>query len=118
MQLFNKSWALVLCAMAIMLALTSSASAQVKEFDPNLAESNPGQVVSLEDQLLNGLRVVTVEQRAYVHQIVALVNQGKLPRAMVNVVYVWSLKRNPHVPFPYFQIALRAMAERRGIAIP
>jgi hypothetical protein len=54
----------------------------------------------------------------YVSQVVALVDSGQLPRAMVNVVYTWALKRNPHVPLPYFQIALRALAERRGIAVP
>ncbi|MGN6136883.1 MAG: hypothetical protein ACTHOU_20565 [Aureliella sp.] len=88
------------------------------DFDANQAERNPGDVVRLEDQLVNGLRVVTVEQRLYVSQVVALVDSGQLPRAMVNVVYTWALKRNPHVPLPYFQIALRALAERRGIAVP
>ncbi len=67
---------------------------------------------------MNGLRVVTPDQRAYVNQVVALVDQGKLPRAMVNVIYVWAIKRNPRVPLPYFQFALRALAERRGVTVP
>lgn len=89
------------------------------ESGANIAEQNPAaQIVRLEDQLLNGLRVVTPEQRQYVLQIVTLVEQGKLPRAMVNAVYTWALKRNSHVPLPYFQVALRALAERRGIVVP
>ena len=100
-------------------ALTnSSSSAQVPDFDANQAEVDAGQVVRLEDQLMNGLRVVTPDQRVYVQQIVALVDQGRLPRAMVNVVYTWALKRNPRVPLPFFQFALQALAERRGVTVP
>ena len=105
-------------ALLIAFSVTGIAQAQVKEFDANQAETNPGEVVRLEDQLMNGLRVVTPEQRAYITQIVALVDQGRLPRAMVNVVYSWALKRNPKVPLPYFQFMLQALADRRGIAVP
>lgn len=105
-------------SLAFGLLNVGSSHAQVKDFDANQAEVNPGEVVRLEDQLMNGLRVVTPDQRAYVNQIVGLVNQGQLPRAMVNVVYTWALKRNPKVPLPYFQFALQALAERRGVSVP
>lgn len=105
-------------ALVFAFTLAGVAQAQVKEFDANQAETNPGEVVRLEDQLMNGLRVVTPEQRAYIVQIVTLVDQGKLPRAMVNVVYSWALKRNPKVPLPYFQFMLQALADRRGITVP
>ena len=112
--------AIVACCFGAITLLAVPASAQVPaDFDANEAERNPGMdVVRLEDQLMNGLRVVTIEQRLYVSQIVAMVEAGQLPRAMVNVVYTWALKRNPKVPLPYFQVALRALAERRGIAVP
>lgn len=109
---------IALAGFVAILFCGSSLSAQVPEFDANQAEVNPGEVVRLEDQLMNGLRVVTPDQRAYVLQIVTLVNQGKIPRAMVNVVYSWALKRNPKVPLPYFQYALQALAERRGVTVP
>src|SRR5437870_157450 len=105
-------------ALLVHSRFVSLTHAQIPQFDANEAERNPGQVVALEDQLVNGLRVVTIEQRVYVAQVVALVDQGKLPRAMVNVIYKWSLQRNPRVPFPYFQIGLRALASQRGIAVP
>lgn len=105
-------------SLALALWFNNCAQAQVQEFDANQAEVNPGEVVRLEDQLMNGLRVVTPDQRAYVNHIVGLVNQGRLPRAMVNVVYTWALKRNPKVPLPYFQFALQALAERRGVIVP
>lgn len=109
---------MAILSLVLGLSVTGISHAQVKEFDANQAEVNPGEVVRLEDQLMNGLRVVTADQRAYVNQIVSLVNQGQLPRAMVNVVYTWALKRNPKVPLPYFQFALQALAERRGVNVP
>lgn len=100
-------------------ALPARAQTIPGELDGNQAETNPGfDVVRLEDQLQNGLRTFTPEQRAYVSQVVSLVEQGRLPRAMVNVVYTWAIKRNPSVPLPYFQIGLRALAERRGLTVP
>ncbi len=107
-----------LFAVAASLIQAGSAYGQAPDFDANQAEVSAGEVVRLEDQLMNGLRVVTPEQRAYINQIVALVNQGRLPRAMVNVVYNWAIQRNPKVPLPYFQFALHALAERRGVAVP
>jgi hypothetical protein len=110
---------LVAISIGALILISRPCLAQSADSGVNDAEVNTaGQVVRLEDQLLNGLRVVNPEQRQYVLQIVALVDQGKLPRAMVNAVYVWALKRNPHVPLPYFQVALRALADRRGIVVP
>lgn len=84
----------------------------------NRAELNTRNVVDLEDQLKNGLRAVTPGQVRYIKTVVALVKNGRLPRAMVNLVYRWAIKRNSSVPLPYFQYALRVLAERRGIAVP
>jgi hypothetical protein len=75
-------------------------------------------IANLEDQLKNGLRVVSPDQVQFVRIVVANVDAGKLPRAMVNLVYKWALERNPRVPFPYFQYALRALAKRRGVNLP
>lgn len=120
MRLSLRNVLAVLClACSLVVAAPAHAQGTPNEFDANEAERNPGfDIVRLEDQLQNGLRTFTPEQRQYVSQIVALVEQGKLPRAMVNVVFTWAIKRNPSVPLPYFQIALRALAERRGIAVP
>ncbi len=88
-------------------------------FDPNLAGRNADlHLTKLEDQLKNGLRAVTPEQIEYLRTISRLVEQGTLPRAMVNLIFEWAIERNPRVPFPYFQFALRALAKRRGINVP
>ena len=74
--------------------------------------------VELKDQLYFGLRIFLPEQQAFVNDIVARVEAGELPRSMVNVVFVWSRKRRPKIPFPYFEIAMRLLAEKRGVILP
>lgn len=78
----------------------------------------PQNLALLEEQLLKGLRASTPEQKQFVQLVVAYVEQGKLPRAMVNLIYKWALERNDTVPFPYFEYALRVLSKRRGIDIP
>jgi len=84
----------------------------------NLAERSSRGQVALETQLINGLRVAFPQQKVFISNVVQLVNQGKISRSMVNTVYTWSIRRNPKVPFPYFEFAMRALAQRRGVAIP
>ena len=74
--------------------------------------------VELKDQLYFGLRTFLPDQQAFVDDIVARVEAGELPRSMVNVVFVWSRKRRPKIPFPYFEIAMRVLAEKRGVILP
>ena len=74
--------------------------------------------VELKDQLYFGLRTFLPEQQAFVDEVVARVDAGELPRSMVNVVFVWSRKRNPKIPYPYFEIVLRLLAEKRGVILP
>lgn len=75
-------------------------------------------IVSLEEQLTKGLRAVTPPQQQFVQLVVVYVDQGKLPRAMVNLVYKWALERSDSVPFPYFEYALRVLSKRRGVTLP
>jgi hypothetical protein len=77
-----------------------------------------GGVATLGDQLTQGLRAVTNEQKQFVQVVVAYVEAGKLPEAMVNIVFTWARERNPSVPFPYFQYALRVLSARRGLNLP
>jgi hypothetical protein len=73
--------------------------------------------VDLRTQLLTGLRVVQPSQVAYVDRVVRTVQQGKMSEAMVQLIYRWSIQRNPRVPFPYFQLAMQALTDRRGIVL-
>lgn len=73
---------------------------------------------NLEDQLRFGLRCTQPAQIEYIRVIVSAVETGQIPRAMVNLVYRWALQRNPKVPLPYFQFAMRELARRRGVTLP
>ena len=75
-------------------------------------------MVQLEDQLVKGLRLTTADQKQYIQVVLLAVQNGQIPRAMVNVVFVWSLERNAKYPFPCFRIALRTLAARRGVTLP
>lgn len=72
-------------------------------------------MVDLQDQLYSGLRLTTSEQRQFIQTVMTAVRQQRIPRAMVNVVYVWSRQKNAKYPFIYFQIAIRTLASRRGV---
>lgn len=80
-----------------------------------LGEQN---IAPLSDQLIKGLRAITPEQKQFVAVTVAYVDQGVIPRAMVNLVYRWALERNATVPFPYFEYAMRTLSKRRGVELP
>jgi hypothetical protein len=73
--------------------------------------------VELRVQLQNGLRVFLPEQQEFLDRVLLAVDNGQIPRAMVNMVYVWSQRRNKKVPFPYFEFAMRTLAERRGVTL-
>ncbi len=121
-MLIRRSW--VKAAIA-MLAGSSVAGgftaheAQAQEgYGNNFANNiNSMHLVRLDDQLRMGLRCVRPNQIAYVNAVVQAVDEGRLPRSMVNLVYRWSTERNPDVPFPYFQFALEELSRRRGITI-
>jgi hypothetical protein len=76
------------------------------------------EVVELRDQLVFGLRTFQPEQRQFVDLVIQKVESKEISRAMVNVVFVWARKRNPRIPYPYFEIALRLLAERKGVVFP
>ena len=71
----------------------------------------------LRKQLEQGLRVTRPDQKAYIDRVVTLVDEKKLPLAMVYGVYKWARKRRPDLPFPYFRRALDGLAKKIGVEI-
>lgn len=104
--------------MSFVLAGQTGGFAQ-EGIDFNEAERMMGfQAVELRDQLVFGLRCNLPEQTQFIDQVIARVDSGELSRSMVNVVFVWAKKRNPRIPYPYFEIVLRMLAEKRGVTLP
>jgi len=75
------------------------------------------QLPTLKQELEFGLRARLSHEFAFVNRVVKLVNQGKLSVAMVKSTFVWSRRKNPYLPFPYFERGLRLRATRIGIDI-
>jgi hypothetical protein len=115
----RSSFALGLSCLLVSLgSRTSDAQTGAEGLDSNLAEQMLDlNTVELRHQLQNGLRVFLPEQQAFLNTVLVAVDTGTLPRAMVNMVYIWAIRRNPKVPFPYFEIAMRSLAERRGVSL-
>jgi len=101
-------------------AILSATSARAQDgLDFNEAERMMSfNTIELKDQLYFGLRTFLPEQQAFLDDLVSRVDNGQLPRSMVNVVFVWAKKRKPTRPFPYFEVAMRLLAERRGVVLP
>lgn len=97
---------------------STTPAAAARQFAPNANRQFGGSTVSLEDQLRNGLRASNQQQVAFIKLVVIQVNNERLPQAMVNLVYRWSLEKNAKIPFPYFQFAMRELAKRRGVTLP
>jgi hypothetical protein len=116
-----RRFGVVLGLSGLMVSVDSTildAQSNSEGFDTNLAEQMLDlNTVELRSQLRNGLRVFQPEQQAFLETVLVAVDTGTLPRSMVNMVYIWAIRRNPKVPFPYFQIAMRSLAERRGVSL-
>ena len=102
--------------------INSNAAAQDSSlFDPGIFNEAQAMLdintVELGVQLKRGLRVFLPEQEEFIDRVLVEVNSGRLSRSMVNIIYVWALRRNPRVPFPYFEIVMRELAGRRGVTL-
>ncbi len=71
----------------------------------------------LRRQLEQGLRVTRKDQKDYIDRVVTLVDQKKLPLALVYGIFKWARKRHPQYPFPFFQRALDGRAKAIGVDI-
>ncbi len=102
---------------------TSSVPAKAQDSELDSAFLNEAErmldfnTVELGVQLKLGLRVFLPAQEQFVDRVIVEVKSGRLSRSMVNIVYLWAQRRNPKVPFPYFEIVLRELASRRGVTL-
>jgi hypothetical protein len=121
-MLIRRSWVkavfAVLAGSGVSGGLVADHAEAQEGFGNNFANSiDSMHLVKLEDQLRYGLRCARPGQIEYVRLVSRAVDEGRLPRGMVNLVYRWATQRDTNVPFPYFQFALEELARRRGISI-
>jgi hypothetical protein len=73
--------------------------------------------LDLQGQLEKGLKARRPVEFDYIAQVVDLVEQGELPRDLVDSTFGWARKKRTK-RLQYFQFALRARASDLGFATP
>ena len=102
---------------SLVLSSTAAPPAMAQITAPRtLSSGDP--IASLEEQLINRLHASSDSQRVFLRRISNLVRQQKLDQRLVVAVYHYALQRNPHLPFPFFERAIRFEASKRGVALP
>jgi hypothetical protein len=74
------------------------------------------QVADLQEQLEFGLKTRRPAEIAFIARVVTLVEQDRLPLALVKSTFQWARPKQPR-PFPYFERAMRIRAARIGVQI-
>ena len=84
-----------------------------------------GRQLSLAERLRVGLKAKTAQDKAFIHKVVEAVDQGKLPRRIVDSTFLWARKRAERKskrrqlrPMVYFWPALQIRAKKLGISLP
>jgi hypothetical protein len=80
------------------------------------AAAESGGIENLKKTLAEVLRARRPEEFAFLNRVVELVEDGDLPRSMVESTFNWARKKPRH-PFQYFEQALRIRAKRIGVEI-
>ena len=111
--------ALVMAALGT--ALTSLPSAAQQSTNP---QGSQGRQLSLRQQLTVGLRAFTKGDFDFIDKVVAAVDDGRLPRRLVDSTFLWARKRADRKsrsrslrPMVYFQPALILRARQLRITI-
>jgi hypothetical protein len=120
-----------LCAVGLSAAIFASLIATSLQAQPapqpvqaSNVTNRQGRQVSLYDQLRVGLKAVTKEDLAFINLVVLRVNEGKLPRELVDSTFLWARNRyksrpNNHRlrPMVYFKPGLTARAKKVGVLL-
>ncbi len=84
---------------------------------PTLQDANTsGANIDLKDALEKGLKARRPEEFKFIERVVFLVEQGVLPKRLVQSTFFWARKK-PRVQAFYFERALKIRARRLGILL-
>jgi hypothetical protein len=102
----------------------ASLPAQQPAVRPSDPRNTNGRQITLRDQLRTGLKAVLPADFVFIDLVVLRVNQGVLPRALVDTTFLWARRRvqstHPKYrqrPMVYFQPALVLRARKLGISL-
>jgi hypothetical protein len=72
-------------------------------------------IPDLQTRLERGLKATRPNEFAFIARVVRLVDDERLPLALVNSTYNWAVGKRP--PMPYFEQAMRVRAARIGVRL-
>lgn len=101
-----------------LLGVATNARSYGQVTQRRIVSATPTPTATLQEQLINRMRAVREDQKAFIRFIDRLVKDGRLDPRLVVAIERYALKRNRALPFPYFERAIRFEARRRGIAVP
>jgi hypothetical protein len=115
---------LVAVAAAVFFGATLRAQQPTVPLRPSDATNLQGRQITLRDQLRTGLKAFTKADFAFIDVVVLRVDQGVLPRSIVDSTFLWARRRvettHPRYrkrPMVYFQPALVLRAKQLRIAL-
>jgi hypothetical protein len=103
---------LALLAIWAMPAVAHGASPSAVTAPAALADG----IENLKKTLAEVLRARRPQEFAFLDRVVELVDQGTLPRSLVESTFNWARKKPRH-PFQYFEFGLKARAKEIGIEL-
>ena len=98
----------------LLLGLALPLPATVRADEPATAR---GAIASLEERLKAGLKVRAPADVAFCDRVLEAGRAGELPAQVVDSTYLWAVRRGRKYPFPAFQFAIRAKAEKLGVSL-
>ena len=112
-------WISVALLVLLLLGQESNSIAQT-----NNVGAAQGRQVDLRTQLTVGLKAFTPADRLFIDRVVLAVQQGRLPRQLVDTTFLWARDRavrrsysRQFRPMVYFQPALTLRARAIGVAL-
>lgn len=105
----------------LLIASVTLAAAMVEADDPKpspppLGNSLP-KSFDLKKQLETGLKARRPSDFAYIARVVGKVENGTLPRTLVDQSFMYARSRSKHYPIVYFQFTLEQLAKKAGAAL-
>lgn len=108
----------IIAAGGLLIVLGTAGVAEAQITVPRVLSTSRDRHANLQEQLVNRLRATTQQQQAFLQFVVEQVRKQRLDLRLVVAIERYALKRNPHLPFLFFERALRYEARRRGVVLP
>ncbi len=107
---------------ALFLGVSFASDSMAQQSSSTAAQQ--GRQVTLREQLTVGLKARSKADKAFINTVVKAVEQGRLPRKLVDTTFLWARQRaakRSYVrrlrPMVYFQPGLTQRAKRLGVKL-